>query len=124
VEQLAPLLGMTAQEFYVLNKNIVLTPEEAGAGFAISLVFAERFKGTEISSIQALKAADINYGSTEGDKLVVQFTTDKQAQAVQMCEKVQLTLKEQSEGWKHRSIFERQWVIRDFRKTTGMSVEE
>ena len=124
VEMLAPQLGMTVKEFYELNKNIVLTPEEAGAGFAISLVFAERFKGMEISSIQALKAADINYGSTEGDKLVVQFNTDKRAQAVQMCEKVRLTLKEQSEGWKHRSIFERQWVIRDFRKTAGMSADE
>jgi hypothetical protein len=40
------------------------------------------------------------------------------------CKKVQVTLREQSDGWKHRSIFERQWVIRDFRKTAGMSVEE
>ena len=58
---------MTVKEFYELNKNIVLTPEEAGVGFALSLVFAERFKGMEISSIQALKAADINYGSAEGE---------------------------------------------------------
>jgi hypothetical protein len=33
-------------------------------------------------------------------------------------------LKEQSEDWKRRSLFERQWVIRDFRKTAGMPVEE
>ena len=32
--------------------------------------------------------------------------------------------RQQSDDWKHRSIFERQWVIRDFRKTAGMSVEE
>jgi hypothetical protein len=37
---------------------------------------------------------------------------------------VRLTLKEQSDGWKSRSLFERQWVIRDFRKTAGMPVEE
>jgi hypothetical protein len=37
---------------------------------------------------------------------------------------VWITLKEQSDDWKRRSIFERQWVIRDFRKTAGMSVEE
>jgi hypothetical protein len=33
-------------------------------------------------------------------------------------------LKEQSEGWKSRSLFERQWVVRDFKKTAGMPVEE
>jgi hypothetical protein len=33
-------------------------------------------------------------------------------------------LKDQSNGWKNRSLFERQWVIRDFKKTAGMPVEE
>jgi NAD(P)-dependent dehydrogenase (short-subunit alcohol dehydrogenase family) len=124
VNQLAPMLGMTVKEFYELNKNIMLTPEEAGVGFAISLVFAERFKGTEISSIQALKAADINYGTADGEAGGVLVNADKRKQAVRLCEIVHQTLKEQSEGWKHRSIFERQWVIRDFRKTAGMSAEE
>ncbi len=41
-----------------------------------------------------------------------------------MCEAVLVTLKEQSQGWKSRSLFERQWVIRDFKKTAGMPVEE
>jgi hypothetical protein len=35
-----------------------------------------------------------------------------------------MTLQEQSAGWKNRSLFERQWVIRDFKKTAGMPVEE
>jgi NAD(P)-dependent dehydrogenase (short-subunit alcohol dehydrogenase family) len=124
VEKLAPQMGMTVKEFYELNKSIVLTPEEAGVGFAISLVYAERFKGMEISSIQALKAANINYGASEGEADGVPVNTDKRQQAAIQCEKVHLTLKEQSEGWKHRSIFERQWVIRDFRKTAGMSADE
>jgi hypothetical protein len=37
---------------------------------------------------------------------------------------VYITLKAQSTGWKSRSLFERQWVIRDFKKTAGMPVEE
>jgi hypothetical protein len=37
---------------------------------------------------------------------------------------VRVSLAEQSEGWKQRSLFERQWVIRDFRKTAGMPAEE
>jgi hypothetical protein len=37
---------------------------------------------------------------------------------------VRVTLKGQSDGWKSRSLFERQWVIRDFKKTAGMPAEE
>lgn len=124
VNLLAPLMGMTVSEFFELNKNAVLTPEEAGAGFAASIVFAEKFKGMEISSLQALKAADINFGSGHSEKESKQVMEDQREQAESLCQRVRLTLKEQSDGWKQRSIFERQWVIRDFRKTAGMSAEE
>ena len=32
--------------------------------------------------------------------------------------------REQYTGWKERNIFERQWVLRDFKKTAGMSAEQ
>ena len=51
-----------------MNKGAVLSVEEAGAGFAASIVFAEKFRGQEISSMQALKAADINFGGAEDGK--------------------------------------------------------
>jgi NAD(P)-dependent dehydrogenase (short-subunit alcohol dehydrogenase family) len=124
VDQLAPLMGMTVENFYELNKNVVLNPKEAGVGFAVSIVFAEKFKGMEISSIQALKAADINYGGSDSINDTPVINNNQRKQAKVQCEKVLVTLREQSDDWKHRSIFERQWVIRDFRKTAGMSVEE
>ena len=124
VNRLAPLMGMTVEEFYALNKNAVLTPEEAGAGFAAAIVFAEQFKGMEISSLQALKAADINFGAREAGGAAAGGNAGHRNEAAALCERVRLTLKEQSDDWKRRSIFERQWVIRDFRKTAGMSVEE
>jgi hypothetical protein len=34
------------------------------------------------------------------------------------------TYLEQSEIWKKRNLFERQWVSRDFKKTTGLSIDE
>jgi NAD(P)-dependent dehydrogenase (short-subunit alcohol dehydrogenase family) len=55
VEKLAPLMGMTFDEYYDSNKNVVLSAEEAGAGFAAAVVFAEKFHGQEISSLQALE---------------------------------------------------------------------
>jgi hypothetical protein len=107
-----------------MNKGAVLSVEEAGAGFAASIVFAEKFRGQEISSIQALKAADIKFGSGEAEKVAATINADKRRQAQALCEVVLVTLKEQSQGWKSRSLFERQWVIRDFKKTAGMPVEE
>ncbi len=52
------------------------------------------------------------------------MSLERRKQASALCEAVLVTLKEQSEGWKSRSLFERQWVIRDFKKTAGMPVEE
>jgi NAD(P)-dependent dehydrogenase (short-subunit alcohol dehydrogenase family) len=124
VAQLAPQMGMSVEQFFEMNKGAVLSVEEAGAGFAASVVFARKFRGQEISSIQALKAADINFGSAEVEKASVTIDPAKREQARALCEAVYVTLKEQSDGWKSRSLFERQWVIRDFKKTAGMPIEE
>ena len=123
VSQLAPQMGMSVEQFFEMNKGVVLSVEEAGAGFAVSVVFAEKFRGQEISSIQALKAADINFSGGEED-VSGEMSSERRRQAQALCEAVYVTLKEQSEGWKRRSLFERQWVIRDFKKTAGMPVEE
>jgi NAD(P)-dependent dehydrogenase (short-subunit alcohol dehydrogenase family) len=58
IEKLAPLMGMTVDEFFAANQSTALSAEEAGAGFALAVLFAGRFRGQEISSMQALKAAD------------------------------------------------------------------
>lgn len=124
VGQLAPQMGMSVEQFFEMNKGAVLSVEEAGAGFAASVVFAQKFRGQEVSSMQALKAADINFGNSEAEKVSVEINAGKRKQAQALCEAVLVTLKEQSDGWKSRSLFERQWVIRDFKKTAGMPVEE
>src|SRR6185503_5411652 len=109
IAQLAPQMGMSVKEFFEMNKGAVLSTEEAGAGFAASIVFAEKFRGQEISSIQALKAADINFGSVEMDKVADRINSEDRHQAQVLCDTVYITLKEQSLGWKSRSLFERQW---------------
>lgn len=124
VAQLAPQMGMTVEQFFEMNKGAVLSVEEAGAGFAASIVFAEKFRGQEISSIQALKAADINFGSGETADASQQLAIEKWEQARILCRQVHKTLQEQHQDWKKRSLFERQWVIRDFKKSAGMPVEE
>lgn len=81
--------------------------------------------------MQALKAADINFGAAETENEPAELNVEKRSypeghlrQSQALSEAVRLTLQEQSEDWKRRSLFERQWVIRDFRKTAGMPVEE
>jgi len=117
-------MGMTVEQFFEMNKGAVLSVEEAGAGFAVSVVFAKKFHGQEISSMQALKAADINFGAEQTEERPAEIQADKRSQALALCAAVRLTLQEQSEGWKSRSLFERQWVIRDFKKQAGMPAEE
>ncbi len=124
IAQIAPLMGMSVPEFYEMNKNAVLSVEEAGVGFALSILFAEKFKGMEISSMQAIKAANINYGAAPNAAPSTAVGAGRRNEAGGACDRVRLTLQEQADGWKHRSLFERQWVIRDFRKTAGMSAEE
>jgi hypothetical protein len=123
VRELAPRMGMTFDEFMQMNQNAILTVEEAGVGFALAVVFAERFRGQEISSMQALKAADINFGTAAPEVKAISSQEERELRLA-LCQAVRKTLEEQSQGWKQRSIFERQWVLRDFKKTAGMPVEE
>jgi hypothetical protein len=124
VAKLAPQMGMRVEQFFEMNKSALLSVEEAGAGFAASILFAKKFRGQEISSVQALKATDINFGSEKEGHDSAEIPAGKRSQAQSLCATVYAALKEQSDGWKQRSLFERQWVLRDFRKTAGMPVEE
>jgi NAD(P)-dependent dehydrogenase (short-subunit alcohol dehydrogenase family) len=124
VGRLAPLMGMSVQDFFALNNSVVLSVEEAGAGFAAAIALAEQFRGQEISSMQALKAAEIPLLDKPGPAESPSPQIGQVEQALTFCRSVRATLAEQSQGWKQRSLFERQWVIRDFKKTAGMPVEE
>jgi hypothetical protein len=113
---------MDPQGFFEKNAGAVLSVEEAGVGFAVAVVLSEQFRGQEISSIQALKAVNL-LGGTAAASTGQILSKDHWQRARALCKRVQTTLAEQSEGWKTRSLFERQWVIRDFKKTAGMPVE-
>ena len=73
--------------------------------------------------MQALRAACPEYGGPAAAAGSAD-TPAPGGPALALCQAVRRTLSAQSEGWKQRSLFERQWVIRDFKKTAGMPVEE
>jgi hypothetical protein len=70
-----------------------------------------------------LKAADINFGTAAPEVKAIS-SQEERDRKLALCQTVRKTLEEQSQGWKQRSIFERQWVLRDFKKAAGRPVEE
>ena len=123
IAQLAPLYKKTIEEFYEMSRDHILTDEEAGVGFAAAVVLASQFRGQEISSRQALIAAGIYTPSPPAGRSRTAAHPDPVA-TLTLCRQVAGTLKEQSDGWSRRSLFERQWMFRDFKKHAGMPVEQ
>ncbi len=121
IGQVAALMGMTLPEFYEMNESHILDAETAGAGFAVSVVNAKRYNGQEIGSIQALMDAGVFAEQTApsgGDAA----SKDAAALAARV-QNIVNTFDEQYRGWLERNIFERQWVLRDFKKTVGMAAD-
>jgi len=98
-----------------------ISAEEAGVGFALSVVNAERYNGQEIGSIQALMDA----GVFESQDALSSSGTGP-ADATLLMPHIQNMVdvfEEQYNGWLHRNLFERQWVLRDFKKTVSMAAD-
>ena len=123
IEKIAPLYGKNVEEFYKMSEKQIISVEAAGAGFAAAIAQAEKYRGQEIGSIQALMDVGIELQEEEKTNKKI-LTEEEKKQALSLIRKIETTLREQSEGWKQRPIFERQWVLRDFRKNTGASVEQ
>lgn len=124
IAELAPMYGKTVEEFYSMSKDQVIGVEEAGAGFAAAVALASQFRGQEIGSTQALIAAGIPIGSEPKAASQGPLSRAQKSEALSLAGTIRATLAEQSEGWTKRSLFERQWVIRDFRKNAGMPVDQ
>ena len=54
IEVVSSRFGMTTEEFYRMNERHILGVEEAGTGFALSVLSADRYNGQEIGCIQVL----------------------------------------------------------------------
>lgn len=123
MEYLAEKHSQTLEEMELLVKDHMISIEEAGAGFAAAAALASQFKGQEIGSKQALIAADIVFEDNIAEAKNPQIEIDI-VRAQELIDSIYKTLLEQSEGWKKRSIFERQWIYRDFKKHAGFPIEQ
>ena len=50
IEVVSSRVGMTTEEFYQMNESHMLGVEEAGTGFALSVLMADKYNGQEIGS--------------------------------------------------------------------------
>jgi NAD(P)-dependent dehydrogenase (short-subunit alcohol dehydrogenase family) len=124
IEQIAPLYGKTVAEFYAMVEDQIISVEAAGAGFAAAIALADCFRGQEIASILALQTAGIELPEEERKITGVSLTSEEFERILTLCRQVRATLVEQSEGWKQRSVFEQQYMLRAFKKQAGMPVEQ
>jgi len=127
--QVASLMGKTLDELLEMNKKFEISPEAAGVGFAASIALASKYHGQETSSIQVLREIGIVLGGEATDqpapaKPVPESVAMASGKPDELYQQVMKTYTEQSEGWKKRNLFERQWVARDFKKNAGMSIDE
>ncbi len=123
VAYIAQRAGKTLEEFFADYKEVELSVEAAGAGFAAAAALAEQFRGLEIGSQQALIAAGI--GGVEGQAAPGgSLSPEKAAQALALCQEVRATLAKEAGGWRQRPLFQRQWMLRDFKQHAGAPVEQ
>jgi len=124
IEIVAKSMGMTTDDFYMMNSQHILDVEKAGLGFALSAVAPERYHGQEIGSIQVLTDFQVLSDCQEDSASCSEISTDVQIQRERVLIAIQETFQQQYEGWQKMNIFERQWVFRDFKKNMGMSAEQ
>lgn len=119
IETVAKAMGLSTNEFYQHNEAHMLDVHDAGLGFAVSVLKASEYHGQEISSIQALNEFNSMpaFSSSSCDK------EENELSSIELLEKIMNTFITQYEGWQTRNVFERQWVLRDFKKHMGVPAE-
>ena len=111
IEVVAKNMNITLDEFYDMNKNHIISAQDAALGFALSVLKAKEYNGQELGSIQVLNSMDNN------DESIINCDFEILSRVIK-------TYEEQYNGWKKRNVFERQWVLRDFKKTVGKSADD
>ncbi|MEI8199526.1 MAG: SDR family oxidoreductase [Eubacteriales bacterium] len=119
----AARMGMSTDAFYEMNSQHIIDAESAGTGFALSVLKAQTYHGQEIGAIQVL----MDFHMTETDSRPLKQAQMDEAtlrKAQEYMGKILATFEEQYTGWQNMNIFEKQWVLRDLKKSMGLSAEQ
>ena len=124
ISQIAHLYGKSPDEFFAMYQDHLISVEAAGAGFAAAVTLAARFRGLEISAKQALISAGIDIETQPALSKKSVLSEEVMAQALTLTREVKTALSGQVDGWHKRSLFERQWMLRDFKTHSGMPADD
>ena len=119
IEIVSKQMGMSIESFYEMNSNHILEASAAGLGFALSAANAGRYHGQEIGCIQVL----MDNGLFDGES-AESTTTSVSAEQGALFARILDTFANQYAGWQRMNLFERQWVLRDFKKSMGISTDQ
>lgn len=122
--RIARMMGKTVEEFIEMSRAALISVEAAGAGFAAAAAMASRFRGQEISSLEALHEAGIELAG-DAQPLSAKALTAAEIEEAGVLSRILLSgLEEQRRQWQGLGIFQRQWMTRDFSKRAGMPIEK
>ena len=118
IQAVAAHMGLSPEAFYREQAAHTLSPQEAGQGFALSTLRASTYHGQDISSLQALhECLELGRDRTTPPE------TETPALPPALLMRIFDTFQAQYHGWLQRNLFERQWVLRDFKKRVGLPAE-
>lgn len=118
IQAVAAHMGLSTEAFYREQAAHTLSPQEAGQGFALSTLSASTYHGQEISSLQALHEC-LGTGRDRTTPPATEAPALPRALLIRIFD----TFQAQYHGWLQRNLFERQWVLRDFKKRVGLPAE-
>jgi NAD(P)-dependent dehydrogenase (short-subunit alcohol dehydrogenase family) len=119
IEIVATSMGMSTDAFYEMNGKHILSADAAGLGFALSAANAARYHGQEIGCIQVLTDNALFEGDS-AEPAAITTSEEKRTLYAQILD----TFTSQYAGWQKMNLFERQWVLRDFKKSMGISTDQ
>lgn len=122
VEIVADSLGISPDDFYQSLEEIMTDAEIAGVGYAVSVVNAKQYNGKEIMSYQVLMDSGLIGNSKEKtSNTLTQVDLDRLAILFAHIADVYF---EQYQNWQKKSLFQKQFLLSDFKKQMGLSAEE
>lgn len=122
VEIVASSMKITTEEFFNLHDEYILDVELAGAGYAVSVVNAEKYDGQITSSYQVL----LNEGLIKNNEAKQNSTPATQADydsLIVLFENIADIFFDQYQGWQKKKLFQKQFVFSDFKKQMGLPAE-
>ena len=121
VEVVASSMGITTNDFYESLSEFITDTEIAGVGYAVSVVNAKKYHGKITMSYQVLTESGLISNHKEKSNST-QLKVDFEHLSV-LFTNIADVFFDQYQNWKKKKLFERQFILSDFKKQMGLPAE-